>query len=170
MVDPHYGAVHRAAEDQAAVLGAEDARPRMPQSGVGSQPLVLAQRQARRDAVHLGMVPFDGEEDGGGEQIVQVEGIARELPEVIGVQHEMASDGLLQAGVVLVANPRFERHAVVSAEDVCRQPARAGRAGQHEILVQRRLVGVRIGDAQYGPGGGDVIGEAQARLGLRALG
>src|ERR1035441_1324034 len=92
-------------EDQSAVLRAEDTRPRVPELRVGGQSFVLPKRQPGRESIHLGMGPFDREEDRGGEEIVQVKRVARVLPEIVAFKHEMRTEILFQAGVVHVANP-----------------------------------------------------------------
>ncbi len=43
---------------------------------------------------------------------------------------------------------------------------RAAVAGEDQVLVEGRLEGARVGDAQHGGGRLDVVGDAEARLRL----
>ena len=116
------------------------------------------------------MVPFDGEEDRGGEESVQVKRVPRVLPEIVALKHEMRTEILFQAGVVHVANSRLERNAGLGSEDVRRQAARSGGAGQHQIFIERSFVGMRIGYPQHRLGRRNQVGQTRSGLRLRAFG
>src|SRR5208337_1282361 len=117
--------VYGSAENQTSVLRAENAGSRMPQRGVGGQAFILTKRQPRGEAVHLGTVPLDREEDGSSKEVVQVKGVASVLPEVVAIEDQMRPQSLFQASVVHVANSRYKRHARVRAENIGRQAAGA---------------------------------------------
>ena len=115
------------------------------------------------------MGPFDWEEDRGGEEIVQVKRIARVLPEIVAFKHEMRTEILFQAGVIHVANSRQERNAGLGSEDVGRQAACAGGAGEHQIFIERSFVGMRIGYPQHRLGRRNQVGQARSGLRLGAF-
>ena len=52
---------------------------------------------------NLRVVPVDGEGDGCVTQHAEVEGVVRVLPDVLAAHHGMFSEGLLHAGVELIA-------------------------------------------------------------------
>jgi len=58
---------------------------------------------AAGNAIQFRVVPGNGERDGGVQQRVEVKSAVCELPEIIGVDHQVFADGLLEAGVELVA-------------------------------------------------------------------
>src|ERR1700719_772386 len=88
------------------------------------------------------------------------------LPEVVGIdQHEFAN-GLLKAGVELIAKSRLNRYAG-GAKYILGQPADAGSARQQEVFIEWCFKSPRIGSAQNRSGFLDVVSEAQARLWTR---
>src|SRR5271154_674230 len=122
------------------------------------------------------IVPLDGEGDRRGAQDAEVVGVVRVLPDVLAVDDQIFSEGLLQAGVKLVAKARSKRSGCAGGATLalgCEQSAddwvQAPDAGKHQVLVERRFQGSRIGSAQNRVGLLDVVGNTEARLGLRRM-
>src|SRR5664279_1706728 len=104
--------------------------------------------QTARHAIQLGVVPGNRERQRGVEQRTEVVRAVGELPEVIGIEKQVPSDGLLQTRIELVALARFDGHRI-GAEDVLVQPAHSGGVGEKQILVERGFKGPGVGYAQY---------------------
>ena len=126
----------------------------------------------QRIAGNLGVMPVDGEGDGRVAQHAEVEGVVGVLPDVLAADHDMLAEGLLQAGMELVAEAGLQRsgNAWGAGEQRRQHRIRAAVAGEHQVLVEWRLQSARIGDAQHGAGRLDVVGDAHARLGLVGVG
>ena len=77
-----------------------------------------------RDAVQLGVVPDDGERDGGVEQRAEVVGVVRVFPEVIRVDQQELAERLLETGVELVADSRLRWAAPTDPNTFCARPPR----------------------------------------------
>ena len=67
--------------------------------------------QPRRKPVDLTFAPLDGKRDRRTEEIVEIEGVMRVLPEVVGVDEKMFSNRLLKAPVELVTKARLDGHS-----------------------------------------------------------
>src|SRR5271169_3030133 len=140
------------------------------------EPVVI--RDIRTDGVarDFRIVPLDGESNRGGAEDAEVVGVVRVLPDVLAVYHQIFSEGLLQAGVKLIAKARSKRSGCAGGATLalgCEQSAddwvQAPDAGKHQVLVERRFQGSRIGSAQNRVGLLDVVGNTEARLGLRGM-
>jgi len=114
--------------------------------------MVVGDFGIKRIARNLGVMPVDGEEDGGISQDGEVEAIVGVLPKVLAADHHILADGLLESGMKLVAETGVEisRYTRGATEDRIEHGIGAASAGEHEILVEGRLQGARIGDAQHG--------------------
>ena len=114
--------------------------------------MVVGDFRIKRIARNLGVMPVDGEEDGGVAQDAEVEGVVGVLPDVLAADHHILADGLLESGMKLVAETGIEssRNTRRAIEQRIEDGIRAASAGEHEILVEGRLQGARIGDAQHG--------------------
>ena len=121
------------------------------------------------DAVDLGFLPGDGEDDGGIQQGAEIESVVGEFPEVVGVQLKVAAERLLQAQIVLVAAARFDRAGFQGAEDVGGESAGAGGAGENQVLVVRGFQGARVGGAEDRAGALQQVGCAEPRFGGSGL-
>ena len=121
------------------------------------------------DAVELRIVPGDGERDGGVQQRAEVVRVVGELPEIVGVHQEEFADGLLEAGIELIAESGLNGDGG-RAEDILRKSAGAGGARKQQVLIERRFESAGVGGAQNGGGLLDVVGEAQPRLRAVVLG
>src|SRR5271156_3918709 len=135
-------------------------------------------RDIRTDGVarDFRIVPLDGESNRGGAEDAEVVGVVRVLPDVLAVYHQIFSEGLLQAGVKLIAIAWSKRSGCAGGATLalgCEQSAddwvQAPDAGKHQVLVERRFQGSRIGSAQNRVGLLDVVGNTEARLGLRGM-
>ena len=146
---------HVRVQDEAAGRGAEEAGACVAHRHVGQETLYVGGRDARADAVDLRFPPGDRKCDRRVEQDAEVVAGIGEFPEVVGVHHEEAVDGLLKAGVELVAGPRGGRHGAEGAD--------AG-ARQQQVLVVRRFHGMGIRSAEHRAGPLDVVRDAGARL------
>ena len=96
-------------------------------------------------------------------QRAEVVRAVRVLPEVVGVNQQVPADRLLKAGIELIPVAGLHRHAY-GAEDILRQPAESGRAGEQKVLVERGFHGAGVGNAQNRSGAFDVVGDAEPRL------
>src|ERR1039457_988284 len=117
-------------------------------------------------------MPVDGEGNRGVAQHAEIECVVRVLPDVLSAYDYLLADGLLKAGVKLVAEAGVHDSGNVwSAVEQGRQHGiRATFAGQNQILVERRLQRSRVGDAQHGSRRLDVIRDAYAGLRLFSIG
>src|SRR4029077_1640966 len=102
---------------------------------------------------------------GGVEKHTEVVGVVRVLPEVVGIDQQEFSDGLLKAGIELVAKTGLNCDSIRS-KHVLGQASHAGGAGEEQILIKGRFHGPGVGDAKNCPGALDVVGDADAWLGL----
>src|SRR5271163_3521954 len=132
---------------------------------------------AKGVAGDFGIVPLDGESDGRRAEDAEVVAIVRVLPDVLAVNHQIFSEGLLQAGVKFVAKAGSERGGgagcaafVFGGEKGADDGVEAAEAGEDQVFVERSLQGAGVGSAQNGVGFFDVVGNTEARLGLRAVG
>ena len=79
---------------------------------------------AEREAGDFGVMPVDGKGDGRVAEHAEVEGVVRVLPDVLAADDEVLAEGLLEAGVELIAKAGlrgFRRRRV------CRGAAERGR-------------------------------------------
>ena len=81
----------------------EEARGDVGQHDKRAQAVVVGKASTNGEAGDLGITPFDGEVDGAGAEYVEVVGVVRVLPEILAAQDEVLAEGLLQAGVELIA-------------------------------------------------------------------
>ena len=98
----------------------------------------------------------------------EVEGVVGVLPDVVAADDEVLADGLLEAGVELVAEAGLEGGGDAGGAEEQRgeDGVAAALAGEHEVLVEGGLEGAGVGDAQDGAGLLDGVGDADAGLGL----
>ena len=89
---------------------------------------------AQREAGDLGVVPVDREGDRRVAEHAEVEGVVRVLPDVVAADDEVLAEGLLQAGVELVAEAGLERSGDAGGAERaaararrCRSPGWRGR-------------------------------------------
>src|SRR5262249_57860830 len=92
-------------EEESAALGREVARPRVPGDEEGRDPFVIGHVDARREAVEFRLIPRDREGDRRVQYHVEVVGVARALPEVIGVHDDVTPETLLEADIEFRALP-----------------------------------------------------------------
>src|SRR6185369_15237322 len=90
--------------DQAAVFGKEIAGAGVAEGPIGLESAQVGGADPAGDAVQFRLVPGNREGDGGVQQGAEIVAVVGVLPEVIGVQQQIAAEGLLQAGVELVAS------------------------------------------------------------------
>ena len=81
----------------------------MPGGEEGRKTFVVGQVDARREAVALRQMPRDREGDRRIQDHAEVIGVASALPEVVGVDHDVTPDALLNSDVELMTAPGFER-------------------------------------------------------------
>ena len=116
----------------------------------------------------LGVVPVDGEGDGGVAEDGEVEGVVGVLPDVVAGEDEVLAEGLLQAGVELVAEAGLEGGGDAGgAEEQRREDGvSAALAGEDEVFVEGCFERARVGDAEDGVGLLDGVGDSEAGFGL----
>src|SRR5262249_51126389 len=113
-------------EEESAALRREVARPRVPGGEEGREPFVIRQVDAHRYAVNLRQIPRDREGDRRVQNHAEVVRIARALPKVVGVNHDVFPDALLNADIELMAAAGFERLSGRVAQYAVGQSAPAG--------------------------------------------
>src|SRR5262245_18172199 len=101
-------------------------------------------------------MPRDREGDRRVQDHAEVVGVARALPEVVGVNDDVTPDALLNSEIELMAAPGFERFGDCVAQDAG-QSALAGRAREDQVLVVWRLQAASIRSAQDGVAWFEVI-------------
>ena len=87
-------------------LRREEARSDGGHDEVGAEVVVFGDVGVERVAGDLGVVPVDGEGDGRVAEDAEVEGVVGVLPDVLAAEDGMLAEGLLEAGVELVADSR----------------------------------------------------------------
>ena len=100
----------------------------------------------------LGIMPVDGEGDGGIAQDAEVEAVVGVFPDVLAADHHIFAEGLLESRMELIAETRLHGsgNAGAATEERIEDGVRAAGAGEHEILVEGCFQGARIGEAQHG--------------------
>ena len=136
---------------------------------VGADAMDLRNIHAQGVAGNLRVVPVDGKGDGSVSQHAEVECVVGILPDVLAAEDDPLAEGLLESGVEFVLEARLKRsrYAGRAGKQRGQHRIRASAARQHQVLIEGRLQCARIGDAQHGRRGLDVIGNADA--GLRLL-
>ena len=117
---------------------------------------------------NLGVMPLDREGDGGRSENAEVITVVGVLPDVFARENQVASEGLLKAGVKFISPSRREGRdpSAVAKEKRVQNVVAATRAGEHQIFVEWSLQDSRIGGAQYRIAALDVVGDADAGLGF----
>ena len=140
------------------------------------EPMKIGDVRADRIARNFRIVPLDGESDRRGTQDAEVVGVVRVLPDVLAVNYQIFSEGLLQAGVKFIAKTGSKRRGCAGCATLalgCEQSAddwvQAPDAGKHQVLVERAFQGSRIRSSQNRIGLLDVVGDTEARFGLRRM-
>ena len=121
--------------------------------------------QAAVEAGDLGVVPADGEDDGRGPEDGEVVTGVGVHPDVVGGEDGEAGEGLLEAGVEVVAEAGAVGR-VGAGDESGDDRVVASFAGEDEVLVEGRLQRAGVGDAQDGAGAFDLIAEGEARFDL----
>ena len=85
------------------------------------------------------------------------------LPKIVGVDQYVSANGLLKAGVELIAKAGLDGHRI-RAEHVLSQSAYSGCVRQEEVFIERRFKRPGVGHAQNGSRLFDVVSDAGARL------
>ena len=120
-------------------------------------------------AWNLGVVPLDRKGDGGASQHAEVVGVVSVLPDIFAGEDYVLAEGLLQAGVELVAPTRAEWRDLA-----CRGTAKQRRqdqgitsvVSQHQVLVEGSLQNTRVGNSKHRVGLLYVVGDSDAGLGF----
>ena len=117
--------------------------------------------------------PFDGKREGRAAEYAEVVRPVGILPDVLAVHHQEASKGLLQAGVEFVAPSGAQRRRVTVTDGRHHRVDDgivAAQTGDHQVFIERRFQGARIGDPQHRIGGLDVVSDAEPRFDLPGTG
>ena len=114
--------------------------------------MYLCEADARGHAVDFALTPFDRERDGRIEEVVEIECIVGELPEVAGVDEDVFADALLHSRVVLIARAGAQRLFAESPEDIACQSTLPCVAGNQQILVVGCFVELRIRKPEHSVG------------------
>ena len=139
VIDAEDAAANRSAlGDQATRFRREVTRAGVAEVPVSAEAVNVGGGDAAGEAIDFRIVPGDRERDGGVEQGAEIVGVVGELPEVIDIDEQEFVDGLLKAGVELVAEAGLNGYGV-GGENVARETADTGGIGQHQILVEGRL-------------------------------
>ena len=104
---------------------------------------------------NLRVVPLDGKGDRRVAQHAEVVGVVRVLPDVFAVDDQVSAEGLLQAGMEFVAIAGSQRRQRLRGSRLAADSSTgdaASQAGEHQVLVERRLQRAGIGDAKHGVG------------------
>src|SRR5262245_42561011 len=151
-------------EEQPAAFGREVTRPRVPGDIEGRKTFVVGEVNARRYAVNLRQLPRNREGDWRIQQHAEIVGVACAFPEIVGVNHDVLADALLNANIELMTASRLQRLSSRLAQTAAGQSAPASRARKDQVLVVRRLQTPAVGGAQDSIGRFEMIRKAQARL------
>ena len=113
-------------------------------------------------------MPLDGKGDRRIAQHAEVVRVMRVFPDVLPAHHKVPPRHLLQPGVKLVAIARRQRARIARLAQQQRIDHRveAAAAGQHQVLVERRLQRSRIRRPQHRVGLLDAVRTAQPRFRL----
>src|ERR1700682_1477301 len=90
----------------------------------------------------------------------------RVFPEVVGIDQQEFANGLLKAGVELIAKSRLNRYSAGANYILCGSPD-ASSARKQEVFIEGRFESPRIGNAQNRSGFLDVVSDAEAWLRAR---
>ena len=164
VIDAKNSGIERGVEEESADLRAEEAGTGVAEDHVGAEALGLREADFGGKSVDFRFAPFDREGNGGVEQGVEIEGVVGELPDVTDVDQNALGDGLLEAGVVLIAAAWLERRGAVGSKGVAGKPATAGTAGENQSFVIRSLEETRVREAKDSAGGFDLVRRADAGL------
>src|SRR5262245_3842234 len=138
-------------EEEPAAFRRKVSRPRVPGGKESRDTFVVGKIDARREAVDLRQIPRDRKSDRRVQDHAEIVGVARTLPEIIDVDHDVFPDALLNSEVELMPPSGLERLGYGAAQGAG-QSALAGRAGEDEVLVVWRLQAATVRGAQDGVG------------------
>ena len=153
----------------ASDLRVEEARGHRGHHDEGADAMRLGNIGAKREARDLRVIPFDGEGDRRCTQDAEVVGVVGVLPDVVSAEDEVFAEGLLEAGMELVAEAGVEgrgRALAERLEDGLEHGVGATVGGENKVLVEGSLHGSCVGGSEYSVGPFEVVGEADTRLGL----
>ena len=138
---------------------------------IGAEVMVLGNLQIYRIAGYFRAMPVDGEGNGRVAQHAEVEGVVRVLPDVLAAENDSLAKSLLESGVKLIAETgaHVSGYAWAAIEQRIQHSVRASAAGEHQVLIEWRLHGAGIGDAQNGSRRFDVVRNAGAWLRLASI-
>src|ERR1700693_3654337 len=120
MVDPEYGRGRRRRDS--ADCWREKARSDVRKHDQAREAVKIRNATANGKARNLGIVPFDGKENGTGTEHVEIISVVRVFPDVIAAEDEILAEGLLQTGVEFIAkagDQRCESRPKVTGEALC---------------------------------------------------
>src|SRR5580704_1229876 len=87
----------------------EEARSDVRKHDQGREAVKIRNATANGKAGNLGIVPFDGKENGTGTEHVEIIAVVRVFPDVIAAEDEVLAEGLLQTGVEFIAKAGYQR-------------------------------------------------------------
>ena len=111
-------------------------------------------------------MPVDREEDWCIAKDAEIECVVRVFPNVIAADYEVCAEGLLQAGMELIAEAGLQcsRNPRSASKQRRKNIVSASRTGEHQIFIERSLKRTRIRDTQDGIGLLNVVRSAYARF------
>src|SRR5215471_20357848 len=113
-------------------------------------------------------MPGNGEEDRFVQQFAEVVSVVSVLPKVIPVDHQVFAERLLEAAMKLIALARRNWSGRPTENRVNEWILHL--TGENQVFVERSLHNSRIGGAEDGAGGFDVVSKAQAGFQLGIAG
>ena len=84
---------------------------------------IVGHIRAQSEAGNLGVVPVDGERDGRVAEHAEVEGVVGVLPDVLAADDEVFAEGLLEAGMKLVAEAGLKCPGYAGGAEQAAEPA-----------------------------------------------
>src|SRR5579863_2161489 len=139
MVDTE-NAGRRRNNGQTRNLGQEEARSNAGHGHKRGKAVVIRNAHAGRKSWDFRVMPLDGESDGCGSHDTEVITVVGVLPDVLAIENQVASQGLLQPGVEFIAiagsnRPRVTGHTEGRHQGSEKRDA-APSAGNYKILVE----------------------------------
>jgi len=148
-------------------LGGEVPRPDMGENGECRQAMVIGMLTRTEGPSIFELFHAIGKKIGVLPNALEVIGVVRVLPQVVGVHHDVFSKGLLKTGIELVALARANRRLQARAADHIHDDGVArSQACQNQVLIEGGLQDSRVGEAKNRARLLDVVGNANARLRL----
>ena len=152
---------------ESADLGRKKTRANVRKNGERAETMMVRQVYAHRGPVNFRVFPGNREEDGRVAKGAEVVAIVRVLPQIVGIDNQESSKGLLKPGIELIALARADGRLETGATDYV-EDDRVGSAEAREdqVFIEGRFENTRIGNAKHAAGFLEVVRHAHAGLRL----